>query len=201
MQETTKPAGGEAQVASRARGLAERAHEGQRRKADGRPYAQHVVRVADTLASAGFGPEVVAAALLHDAVEHTDVEPEELEEEFGECVADLVAVMTDREDIEPWEARKDEHRARVAAAGRDAAAIYAADKLEGVLEARSGYADVGEAVEERLGNSLNARFTVWDADLEMLGELDPPLPFTERIEEELRLLAGDRQGDRRLAAP
>lgn len=179
-----------------ARLLAQRVHAGQRRKADGRPYLAHVGAVADTLANTGFTPEVLAAALLHDAVEHTDVEPEEIDRDFGAGVAMLVAAMTDRSEIEPWVARKQEHRERVALAGRDACAIYAADKLEGVREARSGYAEVGEDLEERLGNTLGTRFLVWDADVRMLETLEEPLPFIPLLREELILLSRERGGDR-----
>ncbi len=179
----------------RAHGLAEREHEGQTRKADGRPYLEHVTSVADILADGGLGPDVVTAALLHDAVEHTEVGLGQVADEFGEGIAGLVAAMTDREEIEPWEARKDEHRSRVAASGRDACAIYAADKLEGVREARAGYAEVGEAVQERLGNSLEARIAVWNADVEMIDELRPPLPFADLLRTELSGLLGERAGD------
>jgi (p)ppGpp synthase/HD superfamily hydrolase len=183
-------------MVAEARSLAERVHEGQRRKADGRPYFEHVCRVAETVSDAGFDPEVVTAALLHDVVEHTEIEAGQIEPDFGTRVAELVAAMTDREEIEPWEALKAEHRARVSVAGRDACAIYAADKLEGIREARSGYAEIGEAVEERLGNTVDARIAVWNADLAMIDALQPPLPFAATLHGELKGLLSDRAGDR-----
>lgn len=53
--------------------IAERAHRGQLRKYSTDPYIVHPIRVADAAARAGFGPNVQAAALLHDVVEDTPV--------------------------------------------------------------------------------------------------------------------------------
>jgi guanosine-3',5'-bis(diphosphate) 3'-pyrophosphohydrolase len=68
---------------------AEKAHEGQRRKS-GEPYFTHCVAVAHILAEMKLDAEAVAAALLHDTLEDTDVMLEELRSEFGESVAELV---------------------------------------------------------------------------------------------------------------
>ena len=167
-------------------------HAGQERKATAIPYVDHVGEVAALLADVGFDDEVIAAALLHDVVEHTDIELDDVRAGFGERVGEMVGAMTDRDEIEPWEERKAEHRDRVAAAGRDVAAIYAADKICGVREARAGYAELGEAVAERLGNSLDARIGSWEADLEMLDRMEPPLPFLPVLSLELDGLRADR---------
>ena len=179
-------------VVAEAHALAVAKHAGQTRKANGTSYASHVTEVAEILEGAGFDDEVVAAGLLHDVVEHTELELEELRARFGDRVGSLVAAMTDREEISDWERRKDEHRERVAMAGRDAGAIYGADKLRGIREARDGYAELAEDVEERLGNPLDLRVRVWARDLEMLAALDPRLPFTEEIALELKRLREDR---------
>jgi (p)ppGpp synthase/HD superfamily hydrolase len=178
---------GEGLVAE-ARGWAAREHAGQERKANGIPYAEHVEHVAVILREAGFGEEVVAAALLHDIVEHTAIEPEQIRDRFGERVAELVAALTDREEIEDWSERKDEHRRRVAAAGRDALAIYAADKLAGIREARAGHAAEGALVEERLGKPLSLRLETWEADLEAVRRAEPPLPFEPQLAEQIEAL-------------
>lgn len=76
--------------------LASRAHRHQQRK-DGRtPYVAHPVRVALTIACV-FGesdPTVIAAALLHDVIEDTTVDRDEVVETAGEDVAKLVACLT-----------------------------------------------------------------------------------------------------------
>ncbi len=102
--------------------FAARAHRHQLRR-DGRtPYYSHCARVAMTVALK-FGctnDRVLAAALLHDVIEDTDTDYDDLLKRFGPEVADLVAAMTkDMRLVEsqrepaydaqladgPWEAR------------------------------------------------------------------------------------------------
>lgn len=175
-----------------AQAVAAREHAGQNRKASGIPYVSHAAAVAEVLAEARFDDEVLAAALLHDTVEHTGLDAADIRRRFGDRVGSLVEAMTDREEIESWEERKDEHRERVRSAGRDACAIYAADKLCGIREAREGYAEVAEDVEDRLGNSLDTRLTAWEKDLRMVSAVEPPLPFAGEIAAQLGRLRGDR---------
>ncbi len=69
------------------------AHVGQTRLS-GEPYLSHPLAVADTLAEMGFDESTVAAGLLHDTVEDTKATLEELDENFGEDVADIVDGVT-----------------------------------------------------------------------------------------------------------
>ena len=75
--------------------FAEKAHDGQQRKYTGEPYIVHPLAVASLVTFAGGSDEAVAAALLHDVVEDTDVTNAEIAEEFGMDVAGLVAEVTD----------------------------------------------------------------------------------------------------------
>ncbi|WP_040655960.1 RelA/SpoT family protein [Rubidibacter lacunae] len=68
-------------------------HKDQRRKS-GEPYIAHPVAVAELLHDLGGDSAMVAAGLLHDVVEDTDVTPEELEERFGLQVRSLVEGVT-----------------------------------------------------------------------------------------------------------
>ena len=56
-----------------AEAIAERAHGGQTRKIIKTPYVEHPRRVAAKAYSMGFGEDAVAAALLHDVLEDTDL--------------------------------------------------------------------------------------------------------------------------------
>ena len=69
------------------------AHAGQTRLS-GEPYLSHPLAVADTLAEMGFDEPTVAAGLLHDTVEDTKATIEEIDENFGEEVADIVDGVT-----------------------------------------------------------------------------------------------------------
>ncbi len=70
-----------------------RAHQGQRRLS-GEAYYYHPFSVAKILVSLGMDSESVAAGLLHDVVEDTELTSEELEKEFGPAITNLVDGVT-----------------------------------------------------------------------------------------------------------
>lgn len=83
----------------RAYAYAKEHHDGQYRKS-GEPYLVHLVHVGYILADMGMSPTTIAAGLLHDVVEDTDVTKEELTEAFSEEIATLVESVTKIGNIE-----------------------------------------------------------------------------------------------------
>jgi GTP diphosphokinase / guanosine-3',5'-bis(diphosphate) 3'-diphosphatase len=77
----------------RAYETAEKAHQNQVRKT-GDPYITHPIAVAEMLADYGLDVRTIAAALLHDTVEDTDVTMEQLRSDFGEEIARLIDGVT-----------------------------------------------------------------------------------------------------------
>lgn len=73
--------------------VAAKAHETQFRDS-GKPYITHPVAVAEILAELNMDPPTIAAALLHDVVEDTEVSLEDIERQFGRDVALLVNGVT-----------------------------------------------------------------------------------------------------------
>lgn len=73
--------------------LASDAHKAQLRYS-GQPYIIHPIAVANILLDFGMDAQSVAAAILHDTVEDTDIELEGLEKEFGKEIASLVDGVT-----------------------------------------------------------------------------------------------------------
>ncbi|HLV49118.1 MAG TPA: bifunctional GTP diphosphokinase/guanosine-3',5'-bis pyrophosphate 3'-pyrophosphohydrolase [Aliidiomarina sp.] len=63
---------------------------GEQKRASGEPYITHPVAVASMLADMRLDHETLMAALLHDVIEDTPVTGEDLAEEFGSTVAELV---------------------------------------------------------------------------------------------------------------
>jgi hypothetical protein len=85
-------------LASRARAFAVRVHGDQQRKYENVPYVQHLDRVVALLKDHGFDAQhVVAAAYLHDTLEDTETTLQQLVEEFGGEVAELVYWLSDIE--------------------------------------------------------------------------------------------------------
>ena len=173
--------------------FARRAHEGQRRKQDGRPFIEHPIAVEEVLAARGFDDPVLAAAYLHDTVEKTGTDPAEIEREFGPEVARLVAALSEDAAIEGYAERKRALRGQALAAGRTAAIVYTADRLCNLRDWRGLSESERRGAAERLGTTLEERILLWGEDLEDLHELDPQLPFLEEVELELRALRSERR--------
>jgi len=81
------------ELVTRAFRFAAAAHEGQQRRS-GEPFITHPVGVARICVELRLDEETVAAALLHDVVEDTDVDLDTLREEFGAEIAALVDGVT-----------------------------------------------------------------------------------------------------------
>lgn len=73
--------------------LADKQHTGQKR-ASGEEYIIHPLSVALYLAKMKVDREMIATGLLHDVVEDTDYTLEQISEQFGESVANLVNGVT-----------------------------------------------------------------------------------------------------------
>ncbi len=73
--------------------FAEKKHEGQFRKS-GDPYISHCIGVAMIIAQLQAGPQTICAGFLHDTIEDTDTTKEEIEQNFGKEVADMVEALT-----------------------------------------------------------------------------------------------------------
>ncbi len=73
--------------------LAKKAHEGQKRRS-GEDYIQHPLAVAKILAEIGMGGKTIAAGLLHDVPEDTEILLEDIEKNFGKEIAAMVDGVT-----------------------------------------------------------------------------------------------------------
>lgn len=123
----------EASLVPRARVFATAAHTavGQVRKYTLEPYHHHCEAVAQRVAEHGGTPQMVAAAWLHDVVEDTQVTLPDIEEEFGEEVADLVWALTGSDDRSVnRETRKARDCAKLAEAPAEAQTIKLADLID-----------------------------------------------------------------------
>jgi len=190
---TIEAAAAESELIGAALAMAEDAHAGQTRNGSGgMAYIHHPVAVAELLAEYGFDERAVAAALLHDVVEDSEASVDDVAARFGQPVARLVEALTEDESIGPFQRRKDEHRRQVEAAGGEALAIYAADKLSNIRVLRRTLAKQGEAAGEEFEAPLDVKEDVWAADLEMLQRRAPDLPFVDDLAAELAKLRQTR---------
>jgi RelA/SpoT family (p)ppGpp synthetase len=92
--------------------LALTAHDGQKRKS-GEPYIVHPILVAAITASFSNDETMVQAALLHDVVEDTSFDLEDLQTEFGDDVTHMVEGLTKIVEIRDEELVSSESKERL----------------------------------------------------------------------------------------
>ena len=116
--------------------LAARAHAGQLRRDGCTPYFSHPARVTLTL-SLVFGcadETILTAALLHDVIEDTTIDYDDLLAQFGREVADIVACLSkDKRMIEPE--REAAYDRQLAAGPWQAKLIKLADVYDNLCDA------------------------------------------------------------------
>ena len=88
----------EQQVLKKAASWAMNAHREQHR-ASGEPYHSHLFAVAEILNGLKLDYETLAAAMLHDVVEDTEITLEDVQNEFGPVIARMVDGVTKLERI------------------------------------------------------------------------------------------------------
>jgi GTP diphosphokinase / guanosine-3',5'-bis(diphosphate) 3'-diphosphatase len=178
-------------LASSALRFARRVHLGQYRKQTGEQFVEHPIAVARLLTESGYDGPVIAAAYLHDVVEKTDVELDEIRERFGPQVAGLIDCLSEDPEIAGYAARKRALRQGILEAGGDPVVIYAADRVANMRDWRKVAPEDRGAVGERLGTTLDERLTLWQEDVEELHDLSSETPFLSEIEAELEALKAE----------
>ncbi len=141
--------------------FATKAHAGVARKGKTRPYILHPLEAMVIASTLTENEEVLAAAVLHDTVEDTDVTKANIEAAFGGRVADLVvAESEDKREHLPaestWATRKKETIEALKTASRDIKLICLGDKLSNLRELSRDYADRGDALWERFNQKDKA---------------------------------------------
>lgn len=130
--------------------FAESGHRGQVRKGTDVPYFTHPVAVAMMVLEHGHGIESAVVALLHDLIEDTPVDRDDIEARFGPTIAQAVVDLSEPDKAMPWEERKTVYVKRLATTAAPLALpACAADKTH------------------------NLRSILWDLDLARRDGRDP----------------------------
>lgn len=115
--------------------FAARAHRHGLRKDGKTPYVAHVYRVAMTVRDV-FGcddPIAIASAVLHDTIEDTGTDYDDIEERFGHDVAECVAALTKNATL-PEPEREADYDLRLARAPWQARLVKLADTHDNYLD-------------------------------------------------------------------
>ena len=129
--------------------FAVKAHTGTERRGKGYPYIIHPMEAVEIVATMTKDQELLAAAILHDTVEDTNVTVDQIRDEFGDRVADLVASESDEMPVgiseeDSWHARKQAAIDRLSKASREAKIVAMGDKLSNMRAIARDYAEQGD---------------------------------------------------------
>lgn len=167
------------------------AHINHRRKTDDTPYVAHPLAVARILERAGFDDAVVAAAIVHDVLEDTDVTEEELRSALGDEITDMVTAVSEDSSL-GWEERKEKYAQDVAQASEGAKAVSVGDKIHNLKSLIDGYEVQGKNIWKKFNRGkekklwfenllLSSLMETWDHPL--LDEYEKLLRVVESFEE------------------
>ncbi len=139
--------------------FAARAHHGQMRKDGKTPYASHVFRVCLILRHVfGFDdPAMLTAAVLHDTIEDTTTDFDDVEQKFGPDVARWVACLS-KDKRQQDDQREEEYRNGLAAAPWQVKACKLADIFDNLLDSRNLSNDHRKRTAKRSHLYLDALF-------------------------------------------
>lgn len=129
--------------------FAVRAHHNTERRGKGFPYIVHPMEAVEIVATMTGDQELLAAAMLHDTVEDTDVTVDQIRAEFGDRVASIVAEESDEmpegiSEEDSWHGRKQAAMDRLSRASLDAKIVALGDKLSNMRAIARDYAIQGD---------------------------------------------------------
>lgn len=131
--------------------FATKAHKDQRRKIEDIDMIFHPFTVGMLLQRNGCDEDIVAAGILHDVVEDTEFEFEDIEKEFGKKVRDLVYDSSEPDKSLDWEDRKKHTIEHIKNAPLGSKLIVACDKISNLEDM---YGSVKKYGEEKAWSAL-----------------------------------------------
>lgn len=161
-----------------------KAHEGQLRK-DGSVYILHPLEVAAIVGTMTTDLEILSAAVLHDTVEDTPVTAQDILDNFGERVAELVEHETENKRPEQkasdtWKIRKTESLEVLKNAGIESKMLWIGDKLSNARSLSREYDKIGVAIFERFNeNDPKEQYWYHSTVLEYTRELSSEPAYKE----------------------
>lgn len=158
-----------ASVIERAIAIAVDAHKAQVRKTDASPYIVHPFMVALMLTKNGFSDEIVAVGLVHDVLEDSTIPLEQLREELGEEIVEIVRAVTEDTSL-PWEERKQKYVEAVRTADIGAKAVSLCDKIHNLECLIAGHEIQGPAIWQKFNRGKEMKLWFEESMLKMFKE-------------------------------
>lgn len=144
------------------------------------PYITHLVATAFTLLDYTDDENVIIAALLHDAIEDTDYTLDELQEDFGNKVREIVESVTEpkrnEENKITWREQKMTYVRQLKKARKEALLVAAADKIHNFRTIVEDYTDDHKRYVQDFGKNFDDRLEVYQAIHDVINNrLDNPI--------------------------
>lgn len=162
-------------------------HKKQLRKGSSIPYIIHPIEVAIILYENGADEELLNAAFLHDTLEDTTGNREELlnklKNNFSRRTIDLILAaseplkvktkekLTQEEEIKTWRERKEHTIEFVKGASRDIKMLICADKLSNIRSTYRDYKRLGKKVWEKFNAGYEDQKWYYESLVKALEEL------------------------------
>ena len=126
--------------------FATKAHNGQKRKSDKDvDMIFHPYTVAMMIQRAGGSTEAVIAGVLHDVVEDTPYSLNDIKNEFGEKIANIIDEVSEKKEL-PWEERKQDAIDRIKIASIEGKLVECADKISNLETMYNLYEEIGDEI-------------------------------------------------------
>ncbi|WP_097006336.1 HD domain-containing protein [Lacrimispora amygdalina] len=138
------------------------AHDGQRRKGSCMPYIVHPTECGFIAAEITDNADIIAAAILHDTLEDTDITYDYLAKNFNHNIADMVKALSENKRKElsssiTWEERKKESIKHYKKLDQGTKIILLTDKLSNLRSLDEDYKFLGEEVWEKFNMKKKER--------------------------------------------
>jgi (p)ppGpp synthase/HD superfamily hydrolase len=158
------------------------AHKNQTRKSTNIPYITHPISVGMLLQKAKCSEEVIVAGILHDVLEDTPISYNELAEQFGVKIANLVVSASEHDKNLPWEIRKQHTIDRLKTASLEEIQVITADKLHNIKSIQDDLIQNGEEIWNRFNrgekqqhwyySSIVIELKKWEMEFEIIHDLE-----------------------------
>ncbi len=129
------------------------------------PYITHLFAVAMLVADYTNDEDTIVASLLHDTLEDTDYTAEELEDDFGGGVKEIVCTLTEptlvSQDRKSIEEQKKTYIRQLREGSERALIVLAADKIHNMRSVVEEYYDNHPAFIADFGSSLDERIIMY----------------------------------------
>lgn len=129
------------------------------------PYITHLMAVTMILVDYTDNEDVIVAALLHDTIEDTDYTLEELQEDFGGTVKEIVVALSEPRGKEgerlSWSERKKAYAKQLKGAPEEALIIAAADKSHNMRTIVEEYYEDHQRFLKDFGGKLDDRIQLY----------------------------------------